>query len=213
MQVRAKRWSHAETAVVTMAVVLAAFMAIAPPARSAPAMNMQSRGMGNRVSSTNGMTLPQRYAYLSRQHSNTCSLQPSSLASMPSTARFQGACCGRMDAKLYPEYVKQIRALAKYDHRYVPSDPYNMSVALARRLVAFNDTILLSPAQQKVFNNAMAYSPDHAPCCCHCWRWTAFEGQAKFLIARRRYTAQQIGTLWGLDDGCGDTSAGMTMSG
>jgi hypothetical protein len=160
-----------------------------------------------------GMSMRARFDYLSRQHSNNCGLQPSSFASMPATARFQGACCGPMDAKLYPDYVKQIHALAHYDHSFVPSDPYNMSVGLARRLVAFNDTILLTHAQQQVYNEAFKFAPDGAPCCCHCWRWTAFEGQAKYFIARRHYTARQIGTLWGLDDGCGDTSGGMVMTG
>ena len=174
--------------------------------RSMVGMQMQSAPIA-------GMTLRQRFDYLSREHSNNCGLNPSSFATMPASARLQGACCGPMDAKLYPEYVKQIHELAKYDHRYVPSDPYNMSVALARKLVAFNDTILLSHAQQQVYDRAFAQSPDHAPCCCHCWRWTAFEGQAKYFIVYRRFTSKQIGELWGLDDGCGDTSGGMVMSG
>ena len=135
--------------------------------------------MGMSSSPTSGMSLRARFDYLSRQHSNNCGLQPSAFASMAAGTRFRGACCGPMDAKLYPDYVKQIHALASYDHNVVPSDPYNMSVKLARRLVAFNDTILLTHAQQQVFNRAFAFSPDHAPCCCHCWRWTAFEGQAR----------------------------------
>ena len=184
---------------------------LASPAHSAPATSMGSMSMSSMP--TSGMTLRQRFDYLAAQHSNNCGLQPSSFATMGATARLQGACCGPMDAKLFPTYAKQIRALAHYDHRYVPSDPYNMSVALARRLVAFNDTILLTSAQQKVFDAAMPLSPEKAPCCCHCWRWTAFEGQAKYFIARRRYTAQQVAKLWGLDDGCGDTSGGMTMTG
>jgi hypothetical protein len=174
-------------------------------------MGMASTGMSS--SPTSRMSLRQRFDYLSRQHSNNCGLQPSSFASMAAGTRFRGACCGPMDAKLYPDYVKQIHALAKYDHSVVPSDPYNISVGLARRLVAFNDTILLTHAQQQVYDRAFPLARDHAPCCCHCWRWTAFEGQAKYLIARRRYTAQQVATLWGLDDGCGDTSGGMSMTG
>jgi hypothetical protein len=187
---------------------------LAAPARSAPMTGMGSMATMHMTSSpTSGMSLRQRFNYLSRQHSNNCGLQPSSFASMPGTMRLQGACCGPMDAKLYPEYVKQIRELAKYDPRYVPSDPYNMSVALARRLVGFNDTILLNHAQQQVYNRAFPLAQDHAPCCCHCWRWTAFEGQAKYFIVYRRFTSKQIATLWGLDDGCGDTSGGMTMTG
>jgi hypothetical protein len=188
-------------------------VALAPPAAQAA----QTMAMGSMKAMTgsppSSMSLAARFAYLSRQHSNNCGLQPSAFATMAATSRLQGACCGPMDAKLYPQYLKQIHALARYDHRFVPTDPYNMSVALVRRLVEFNDTILLTPAQQKVFDQAMPLSSDHAPCCCHCWRWVAFEGQAKYFIARRHYTAREIATLWGLDDGCGDTSAGMVMTG
>ena len=195
------------------AVAALAFLVVSP-ARPAPLMTMHSMAAMKTASSpTSGMSLRERFDYLALKHSNKCGLQPSTFASMAATARFQGACCGPMDARLYPEYVKQIHELAKYDHSVVPRDPYNMSVALARRLVAFNDTIILTRAQQQVYDNAFRYARDGAPCCCHCWRWTAFEGQAKFLIARRSYTARQIGTLWTLDDGCGDTSAGMVMTG
>ena len=210
MRVRIPKPSFAHIFGLAVAVAAALTVALVPTARSA---HMATMTMSMASSPTSAMTLHARFEYLSQQHSNNCGLQPSSFATMAPSMRLQGACCGPMDAKLYPTYVKQIHALAKYDHRYVPSDPYNMSVGMARQLVAFNDTILLSSAQQQVFNNAMAFSTDHAPCCCHCWRWTAFEGQAKYFIARRHYTARQIGTLWSLDDGCGDTSAGMTMTG
>jgi len=190
----------------------------APPVRAAQAAATGSMdSMAASSKPTSGMSLRERYTYLGTQGSNTCMLQPSSLASMNATARLQGACCGPMTAKMYPEYVKQIHELAKYDHYAVPSDPYNMSVRLARRLVAFNDQILLTPAQQRVYDRAFPLAHDHAPCCCHCWRWTAFEGQAKYFIAYRRFTSKQIAELWNLDDGCGDTSGatgmGMGMGG
>jgi len=193
------------------AVVIAAALSVtlAPVGHGASTATMTMKMNSSRMQST---SMHSRFEYLAQQHSNNCGLQPSAFATMAAAMRLQGACCGPMDAKLYPDYVKQLNALAKYDHRYVPSNPYDMSVALARRLVSFNDTILLTPAQQKVYDQAFKFAPDHAPCCCHCWRWTAFEGQAKFLIARREYTAKEIGTLWGLDDGCGDTSAGMKMT-
>lgn len=207
-----ERLSSAHAMVLAAAAAAVVTVIVAPPARPAPMMSMGSMAtVGS--SPMSGVSLRKRFDYLSRQHSNNCGLQPAAFASMAASTRFRGACCGPMDAKLYPDYVKQIHALAKYDHSVVPSDPYNMSVELARRLVAFNDTILLTHAQQQVFNRAFTFASDHAPCCCHCWRWTAFEGQAKYLIVRRRYTARQIGTLWGLDDGCGDTSGGMTMTG
>ena len=52
----------------------------------------------------------------------------------------------------------------------------------------------------------MKVAKENGPCCCHCWRWNAFEGQAKKLIARRKYTAPQVARLWGLEDGCGSGS-------
>jgi hypothetical protein len=198
---------------IAVVAVAAAAMAIifAQPARSAPTMGMSSMTRMNMSSSpTSPKSLRARFDYLSRQHSNTCMLQTSALAAMSPTARLQGACCSAMG---YADYVRQIHALASYDHNLIPSDPYNISVALARKLAAFNDTILLTHAQQQVYNRAMPLATDHGPCCCHCWRWTAFEGQAKELIARRRYTAQQVARVWSLEDGCGSGKMGPGMGG
>jgi len=62
------------------------------------------------------------------------------------------------------------------------------------------------PAQQAFYDDAKKPSDEHGPCCCHCWRWKAFEGQAKALIARRGYTAGQIANVWDLEDGCGGSA-------
>lgn len=32
----------------------------------------------------------------------------------------------------------------------------------------------------------------HGPCCCRCWRWTAFSGQATFPIAHRNDSPKRI---------------------
>jgi hypothetical protein len=194
--------------------VLATFAAavtvvmLAPPARSAPAMAM-SGAMGASMPSMAGMSLRQRFDYLSRQHTNSCMLQTSGFASMNQSTRLQGACCGPM---AYADYAKQIPAIASYNRNHhtsnvLASDPYNMSVAFVQHLNAFNDQILLTNAQMRVYDAAWQYAGDKAPCCCHCYRWTAFEGQAKYLIARRRYTAREVGEVWTLDDGCGSTGA------
>lgn len=147
-----------------------------------------------------------RFDYLSRQHTNTCSLDPAALASMRPSARLQGACCSSM---VYKDYVRQIHGLARYSHDLVPRDPYDIPVSLARKLVAFNDTILLTSKQQRLFDAATRLSDEGGPCCCHCWRWVAFEGQAKELIVRRRYSAEQLAALWDLEDGCGSGGGGM----
>jgi hypothetical protein len=146
------------------------------------------------------MSLRKRFDFLSHQSSNSCNLQAAALESMPATARLQGSCCSPM---VYASYVKQIHELAAYSDSDIPRDPYNIAVPLARRLIAYNEQILLTAAQQGTYNKAMRMAKEGGPCCCHCWRWTAFEGQAKSLIVRRRYTAHRLAELWDAEDGCG----------
>jgi len=192
----------------------------AQPARSAPTMTMSMtmKGMTSKTamqsgSAASGKSLRARFDYLSRQNTNSCMITPAALTSMPGTMRLQGACCSAMG---YADYARQIPALARYNHDHgtgnlVPSDPYDWSVAFVRKLTGFNDTILLSNAQQKVYTTAFRYAADKAPCCCHCYRWNAFEGQAKDLIARRRYTAREVAAVWNLEDGCGSGNMGPGM--
>jgi hypothetical protein len=85
----------------------------------------------------------------------------------------------------------------------VPSDPYDVSVDLAKRLTSYADDINLTPRQQTSYEQAVKMAGEHGPCCCDCWRWTAFEGQAKYLIARRGYGGRRIAEVWDLEDGCG----------
>jgi len=61
----------------------------------------------------------------------------------------------------------------------------------------------LTPSQQTAYDGAVKRSHEHGPCCCHCWRWSAFEGRAKYLITRRQFGANQIAHTWNLEDGCG----------
>jgi hypothetical protein len=181
----------------------------APPARSATTTQM-AMGTTPETPASAASTLRSRFDYLSHQQSNTCMLQPSGFASMAPNARLQGACCAAM---VYKDYVKQIHGLANYSHDLVPRDPYDISVSMARKLVAFNGKILLTNSQQEVYNRAMRMADEHGPCCCHCWRWNAFEGQAKALMVYRRYTSAQIAALWDLEDGCGGGSSGGGMMG
>jgi hypothetical protein len=113
---------------------------------------------------------------------------------------------------VYSDYVKQLRGLKAYAHEAtIPPDPYNVSVALAQRLFHYDRTYTLNAAQQAMYNAAMKKADEHGPCCCRCWRYVAFRGQAKELIARRRYSAAQIAQVWDLEDGCGTGNGGMTM--
>ena len=152
------------------------------------------------MSLTDDESLRRRFNFLSQQTSNQCNLQASTLNSYPPTARLQGSCCSPM---VYESYVRQVRALAAYDDPDIPRDPYDVSVPLAKRLIAYNEQILLTNSQRQIYNTAIRMADEGGPCCCHCWRWTAFEGQAKKLIVRRSYTASRLAELWNAQDGCG----------
>lgn len=141
-----------------------------------------------------------RFAYLSQQHSNRCGMPASALESMRAGSHLQGSCCFPMD---YGAYVNQRHELTRYaDVAVIPKDPYDISVSLAKRLIGYQ-SIKLSPAEQRIYNRAKPLSTTKGPCCCPCWRWTAFGGQAKYLITRRHYSAQQIADVWSFEEGCG----------
>lgn len=146
-------------------------------------------------------SLTARFAVLRHAHSNRCGMPASALNAMPPGSRLQGACCFPMN---YRSYVHQVSEL---NHRYatmdvIPKDPYDVPVRLAKRLLGYRD-ITLTPQQQRLYERAKPLSETKGPCCCPCWRWDAFEGQAKYLITRRHYSAKQIADVWTLEEGCG----------
>jgi hypothetical protein len=146
-------------------------------------------------------TPAQRFAVLSRRHSNQCSLTPERLETIAVRGRLQGSCCRAM---VFAHYVRQLRGLARYQQLpEIPSDPYDISVSQAKRLITWQSSITLTPGQQRIYDKATSLADEHGPCCCHCWRWTAFEGQAKELIVERRFAAAEIAAIWDLEDGCG----------
>ncbi len=144
---------------------------------------------------------PERFAVLSRASSNQCGLLSSALSRLARNGRLQGSCCSRMDLHRYREQVAGLRRFAAVPE--IPRDPYDVPVTLAKRLITYDERIELSEAQQATYDRAMKLSEEGGPCCCRCWRWTAFGGQAKFLIARRGYGEKQIAEVWGVEDGCG----------
>jgi hypothetical protein len=146
-------------------------------------------------------TLRQRFAILSAHHSNKCGLRPESLDSIARSGRLQGSCCTAMNLAHYVEQIRRLRSFA--NEPAIPRDPYDISVRLAKRLTAFAASVHLTAAQEVSYGRAMKFADEHGPCCCHCWRWTAFEGQAKYLIARRGYGGRRIAQVWDLEDGCG----------
>jgi hypothetical protein len=180
-----------------LVLAVAAAAAIALAARAGGDVAAHSPGAG--AAAVPGS--PQRFAVLSRASSNQCGLRSSSLSKMARGGRLQGSCCSRMDLHRYEEQVAGLRRYAGDPE--IPGDPYDVSVALAQRLISYDESIELSDAQQATYDQAMTLSEEGGPCCCRCWRWTAFGGQAKYLITRRGWGAKQIAELWELEDGCG----------
>jgi hypothetical protein len=146
-------------------------------------------------------TPKQRFAQLSQRHMNQCGLSGVDIEKIAVRGRLKGSCCNAM---VYDHYVQQVSGLRAYAAvSEIPADPYDIPVSLAKRLIGYSDSIKLTGSQQATYDGAGKLSDEHGPCCCHCWRWKAFEGQAKQLIARRQYTAAQIARVWDLEDGCG----------
>ena len=144
--------------------------------------------------------LEAKFAYLSNAGTNFCA-GPNIVDPMEGSDRLQGSCCSPMD---FDTYVDLIEGLKKYEHvSVIPSDPYDISVGLARELLDYDKTYVLTSEKQTVYDNAMKMSSEGGPCCCKCWRWYAFEGQAKYLIKNLDYTEKQISEVWDLEDGCG----------
>lgn len=145
-------------------------------------------------------SVEERFAILSNSQTNYCAA-PNFLAFKEDAERLQGSCCSQMD---FHRYIEQIEGLKKYSTiDVIPSDPYDIEVSLAKRLVSYAQTIQLNPQQQEVYDNAMKMSAEGGPCCCKCWRWTAFDGQARYLITEFNFNEKQIAQVWDLEDGCG----------
>jgi hypothetical protein len=146
-------------------------------------------------------TPKQRFAQLSQRHTNQCGLSGVDIEKIAVRGRLQGSCCNAM---VYDHYVRRVKGLRAYATvNEIPADPYDIPVSLAKRLIGYSDSITVSAAQQATYKQATKMADEHGPCCCHCWRWKAFEGQAKYLIARRGYGAERIAKVWDLEDGCG----------
>ena len=144
--------------------------------------------------------LEAKFASLSNAGTNFCA-GPNFIGSLKDGDRLQGSCCAPMD---FDRYVEQVEGLKKYASiSVIPSDPYDISISLAKEMLDYDETYVLTVEQQTIYDNAMKMSDEHGPCCCKCWRWAAFEGQAKYLIKNLDFTEKQIAKVWDLEDGCG----------
>lgn len=142
-----------------------------------------------------------RFEYLSKNGNSSCSSAfKDSIAKMPDNARLRGSCCSPMNLHRYSE---QIEGLKKYQKiSIVPSDPYDIEVGLAKKLMAYYD-ISLTKEEQKAYDFAMQNSEEKGPCCCKCWRWFVYGGLGKILIKNYHFTGEQVTQVWNLSDGCG----------
>lgn len=142
-----------------------------------------------------------RFEYLSKNGNSSCSSAfKDSIAKMSDNARLRGSCCSPMSLHRYSE---QIEGLKKYnDISVIPPDPYDIEVALAKKLMAYYD-ISLTKEDQKAYDFAMQNSEEKGPCCCKCWRWYVYGGLGKYLIKNHQFTGEQVTDIWNLSDGCG----------
>jgi hypothetical protein len=100
-------------------------------------------------------------------------------------------------------YEEQVTGLKKFkDIPEIPSDPYDIEVGLAKKLLSYYD-LKLSEAEQKSYDYAMQNSNEKGPCCCKCWRWYVYGGLGKLLIREKGFNGQQLTEVWNLSDGCG----------
>ena len=148
---------------------------------------------------------PAAFRYLVNQRSNRCGMRPAELERFPPTQHLQGSCCDPMDQSTYEWQVKAIRSYAFTAQ--IPRDPYDVPASLARRLLDYDKTIRLTAAQQATYDRAMRMSREKGPCCCHCWRWNAFRGMSKYLIARPHWTASRVALIIDDVEGCGGRDA------
>jgi hypothetical protein len=161
-----------------------------------PSASSNATPMANTVAGS-----PEKFHYLATQSSNFCGLQQGTVMSYSDSTRIQGACCNPLDMSTYNSQVTGLQAFS--DVPVIPPDPYDVSAALAKQLLGYDRSIKLTADEKTVFDQAMALTPDKAPCCCKCWRWYAHEGLARYLIHTRHWDAQKVGKVVTLVNGCG----------
>ena len=144
--------------------------------------------------------LDEKFIALSNANTNYCA-SADFLNSKYDGDRLQGSCCSKMDSHRYAEQIDGLKQYSDID--VIPSDPYDIKASLAKTLVSYDKNIVLNTYQQKVYDDAMKMSSEGGPCCCKCWRWTAFEGQAKYLITEYNFDEKQVAHVWDIEDGCG----------
>jgi hypothetical protein len=141
------------------------------------------------------------FAELAAANTNRCDLGAAELRSMPPSMHLRGSCCQRMDRAHYRDQLDGLRRYREL-RRVIAADPYDVSVALAERLLAYRG-VPLSQGERAAYRAAAEDSQTGGPCCCRCWRWQAFRGQGRYLLHRRGFSAPELARVWDLEEGCG----------
>ncbi len=112
-----------------------------------------------------------------------------------------GQCCSAM--KDTADYHANLVKLQAYKSMLnIPLDPMHTPVAMAKYWIDYDKATTLTPAQQKIFDDAYAISKEK-PCCCKCWHYFVNEGIAKRMIVDGTFNSQQVAGYWDASDICG----------
>jgi hypothetical protein len=131
-------------------------------------------------------TSRQRFAQLSQRHTNQCGLSGIDIGKIAVRGRLQGSCCNTM---VYDHYVQQVSGLGAYAAvSEIPADPYDIPVSLAKRLIAYRDSITLNNAQQAIYKQATKMADEHGVCAENSVRVLSLEPSAVFVGLRASRT-------------------------
>jgi len=112
-----------------------------------------------------------------------------------------GQCCSAlMDTKERHKNLEKLRAYKSMPD--IPLDPMHTPVEMAKMWIDYDKNTALTPAEQKIYDDAYAISKEK-PCCCKCWHYYANEGIAKRMIKDGVFNAQEIAAYWDASDICG----------
>lgn len=66
----------------------------------------------------------------------------------------------------------------------------------------FDADIVLTPAQQAIYDESMENSHHGGSCCCKCWKWYVMSGLAKKMIVDYDFTPEDVSELWDISSSC-----------
>lgn len=112
-----------------------------------------------------------------------------------------GQCCSALtDTKGYHDNLQKLQAYKSMPD--IPLDPMHTPVEMVKKWIDYDNATTLTPAEQKIYDDAYAISKEK-PCCCKCWHYYVNEGIAKKMIKYGTFNAQQIAAFWDASDICG----------